>query len=245
MFSEGERLMLDRWHNSMPGLSIDALEILWEALKIEATRCLAVERKPVDLGFVKIIPVPYRQNWKELLIAKGEAFHDAIDDPKLMAIGQRGFIRWTVECLPAVELLQNIDANECARKEELGTERYSAAILYDDVPDTMRDVIELVNLHYENSQMPAPWKVTLKYEDPPGNWRNRIFKQLLVRKSEVDGCCRINPNPSQASAPGSNTASQEDKKSLSPESNTNSRSSETAPDPLPAELPADTGEATG
>lgn len=57
-FSEDENAILERLHDTMPGLSMEAIKIFWTAFKTEAIRRLADERKPVDLGFVKIYQVP-------------------------------------------------------------------------------------------------------------------------------------------------------------------------------------------
>ncbi len=66
MFSEDEELILARVANTIPDISADALGILWTVFKKEAMHRLCVERKPVDLGFMKIFPVP-KEFLKEVL----------------------------------------------------------------------------------------------------------------------------------------------------------------------------------
>lgn len=233
MFSEGENLLLERIHSAVPGLSADALGIVWRAIKIEVARRLAVERKPVDLGFVKIIPVPWRQNWKELLIDKGDAFHDAIHDLDLLSIHKDGFIRWSIECYHSYGLLANMDRHERARSEMLGVVDYSDAILYKDTKAVMGYAVKIINQHISRSWIywnPCPERVQC------GGLR------ILAHHSKTDEYWnKLNPIPAQGNGPGPSTASRADKQERSPESNTNIRFSETAQDPPQAEQPGGTG----
>lgn len=231
MFSEGERLLLERIGNAVPGLSAEALGIVWNAIKIEVTRRLAVERKPVDLGFVKLIPLPYRQDWKEQIISKGSAFYDAIDDPALMAINiSSGFIHWSVECIPSSGLLGSIDKHECARKERLGIADYSDAILSKDVPNTLGHAIRIINQHCARSSKPSPLRRRLKDD-------TRVLLYEPVR--------RVNTNQAPVNGRGPSTLFPADKKTRSQESSIRSPHCEKLPDPLPEEQPAGTGAARG
>lgn len=229
MFSEGERLMIERLHAAVPGLSVEALGIIWNAIKVEVKRRLAVERKPVDLGFAKLIPVPYRQDWKELLISSGKAFHDEIGDPRLMAFDPSGeFILWSIECVPATDLLRSIDEHEHARKEKLGIEDYSDAIQC-NARSEMLAAVEIINLHYNRSLTPAP------------QWRRRADDlRVLVREEGVGGRGRgrrLSPIQIRVIARDPNTVYQADKRTRSQPSSTRSQPSGMAPDPLPEEFP--------
>lgn len=45
-------------------------EVLWLAFCKHALHWLISERRPVDMGFCELIPIPLRANWKSLLLAK-------------------------------------------------------------------------------------------------------------------------------------------------------------------------------
>lgn len=46
------------------------LRLVWKAIMQYGPRWLAEEKKPIDLGFVRLIPVPYRANWKSIMSAR-------------------------------------------------------------------------------------------------------------------------------------------------------------------------------
>lgn len=234
MFSEGERLILQRVCSAVPGISEDALGILWNAIKTEMASRLAAERKPLDLGFVKIIPVPWRQNWKELLLEKAEAFHDGIDDPKLMAIHpKKEFILWSIEVIPSDALVRKLDEGECDRRHKLGLEDYSDAIIHKDTKAALPYASRLINIHHDRST----------YSSPVRRFRGAF--RILAHRLKVDGYCDPNPSQGPACGPGPSTACPTDKKTQPQESSTHSPPSETVPDPLPEERRGDTGAALG
>lgn len=103
--------------------SIDAnvIRLSIDLIAREATYYLTQKKKPIDLGFVKIHAVPYRANWKEILLARFRdiawvfnsnketkenalrqtKFYEQLCTLELMAIDRtRRHIYWTIEAVP-------------------------------------------------------------------------------------------------------------------------------------------------
>lgn len=55
----------------------DVMRLFWREFRRVAMLWLGAERQPLDLGFAKLVPMPYRANWKEIVLAR---------HPKLPAI---------------------------------------------------------------------------------------------------------------------------------------------------------------
>src|SRR6266487_1557372 len=69
-FSPGEIQFLKSVYHGLGSPSWEAFKIIWLRVRHEVIRRLAVQRKEVDLGFVRLIPLGYRQNWKEILAVR-------------------------------------------------------------------------------------------------------------------------------------------------------------------------------
>lgn len=99
----------------------NVLRLAIDLIARESTYWLTQKKKPIDLGFVKIFAVPYRANWKEILLARfrdiawvfnsnKETKENALRETKfyqhlctleLMAIDHyKHFIHWTLEAIP-------------------------------------------------------------------------------------------------------------------------------------------------
>lgn len=46
------------------------LRLIWKAIVQHGPKWLIEERKPIDFGFAKLVPIPYRANWKGILSAR-------------------------------------------------------------------------------------------------------------------------------------------------------------------------------
>ncbi len=247
MFSDDEAALLEILHRALPNLSDDALRIFWAAFKSEAIHRLAVERKPLDLGFVKITPLPWRQNWKEALqsrftlafsvfrrSSKGQnvyqraavKFHDAMKAAHLLAIDRhRNFIHWSIEFIPAWELTRKLDEHEYARKMKLGDVDYTIRFM-EELPGYLPDALKIFAWHNGRSAIPEA--------DVPGGPLSKILRPLEINPSQV---------PESERAPS--TVSLEDKTTQSPDTNNHIRLFGKAPGPLPAEPTDGTGAAPG
>jgi len=148
-FSSCELSFLKDLHYAIPEIGWDALKVFWLAIRAAAIRRLS-DHRTLDLGFVKIIPMPYRQNWKEALAVRFSSlmsmfgkppeerhetltvsgFYGALASPKLLALDRREtFIRWTLEMIPSPELDRRMEEHELARKEKLCAANYATRIL--------------------------------------------------------------------------------------------------------------------
>lgn len=231
MFSDDENELLERLHHAMPGLSIDALEIFWSAFRAEAVRRITVLKKPLDLGFVKIIAVPYRQNWKELAAQSSAGFDEAMKDRRMLAYF-RGIIRWSIECVPSKDLVQAIDERENEHKVELGHDRYSWEIIYGIALDYVAAAAEIFERHAERLYLSSPRVL----------WQHNGNKVLAAIKP---GSKKVNPTRTPVNAPGPSISSSEDKDTQSPDTSTCSQSPEIFSGPLLEEPPDRTGEVFG
>ncbi len=149
-FSSGEITFLKSLIYTIPEVPWETLKLLWLATRTEAIRRIAAERRPLDLGFVRLIPVPYRQNWKEALAVRFNSllsmfdksaeerhaaftvsgFYAALASPKMLAIDRgKNFVHWTLECIPSPELQRKIQEHEYARKQKIGPALYTSNLL--------------------------------------------------------------------------------------------------------------------
>lgn len=65
---EAERFL--RYLVQRTGVStLPHLKIIWRAICQEGLIWMAEEHKPLHLGFVRLVPMPYRRNWKEVALA--------------------------------------------------------------------------------------------------------------------------------------------------------------------------------
>ncbi len=92
-FSTNELKFLKYLQSITGETSWTGMKILWLAMRQAAKRWLIEERKTLDLGFIRLIPIPYRVNWKEALAVRFAPFlskfrkrwhrTDIVDDPKM------------------------------------------------------------------------------------------------------------------------------------------------------------------
>jgi len=148
-FSSHELSFLKDLHYTIPEIGWDALKVFWLQIRAAAVRRLA-DRKILNLGFIRIIPMPYRQNWKEALAVRfsslmsmfGKApderhetftlsgFYGALASPKLLALDRnKQFVHWTLEMIPSPELERRMKEHELAKKEKLCSSNYTTGIL--------------------------------------------------------------------------------------------------------------------
>lgn len=122
------------------GIDRNVLRLAWSAISKEAATWLLKKRKPINLGFVNLYAVPYRANWKEILLAKfpnalwwfknnvnregkfndqlAQAnFQHELTDLCLMAIhGRDHYVYWTMEAVPSEQWESDVAELELARK---------------------------------------------------------------------------------------------------------------------------------
>lgn len=149
-FSALESEFLKRVHGLLGSIAWEELKIIWLAVRKEAKKFLVTDRRVLDLGFARIIAMPYRQNWKEALTVRFSALISAFRKPpgerqealteagvykalasaKLLAIdAKHRFVRWTLETLPSRELEQSLEEQEFARLQKIGHAAYANHIL--------------------------------------------------------------------------------------------------------------------
>ncbi len=276
MFSDDELEFLDKLHEAVPGLSHDALRIFWLTFQREAIRRIAVERKSLDLGFVKLFPMPYRQNWKEAVAVRFKdrifrvfrssntnmprnlrafGFYEALASPKLLAIDRkRGFIRWSVECVPATRLTNRMDDHEYALKERLGPAEYAAGFLK-ELMSRLLVAQKLMRWYLSRVAIPpgrilpdGVFETSTCVWVKPGNGICKVMRLSAEeafsewRDEEDDGA---NPNPAPVTWPAPSKVSQAETGTQSPESNRNSQFPETVWDQYQQEEPADIAASSG
>lgn len=148
--SSQETMLLKRVAYLLSEVRWEILKLWWIAIRKEIIRQLAVERKPVDLGFAKLMMMPYRINWKEALCIRfgsilqafrktPEERHEAmrlagmyaaLSSVSMLALDRRKhFIHWTLETVPSPELEKAIEEHEYARQQKLGACGYARRVL--------------------------------------------------------------------------------------------------------------------
>lgn len=160
------------------GIDRNVLRLAWTAVSKEAASWLLKRKKPINLGFVNIFAVPYRANWKEILLArfpnalwwfrhnvnKEGVFHDQLAqadfehklaDLTLMAIHNRDhYIHWTMEAVPSKDWEEDVAELERERKSGGNTAyvRHHEKTLADLLPRTL----EVFTRYVEKTCRPFP-----------------------------------------------------------------------------------------
>lgn len=162
-FNKAELNFLKHLQRMTGTQSWEALKFFWINFRKQAILWMAVERRPLDLGFIRLVPMPYRANWKEALtvrfsglmhcfrgetrqdrqeILQAGGFFEALSSVKLLAVEkEKVFCRWTVESLPSHDLELAIEEQEYRKFQRIGPAGYARHILRsmaDRIGDTMR-----------------------------------------------------------------------------------------------------------
>lgn len=145
------------------GIDRNVLRLAWAAVSKEAVPWMLKKKKSINLGFVELHAVPYRANWKEILLARfpnalywfksnvnkegafkdrlAEAeFHHELTNISLMAIhGRDHFIHWTMEAVPSKQWEDDVAEFEMLKKSGGNTAyvRYHEKAITDLVPKVL------------------------------------------------------------------------------------------------------------
>lgn len=71
----------------MTGLDMKVMKVFWLSWQKAAVSWLLNKNKPIELTFMKITPVPFRANWKEIMLGKKPSAHKAFRLPKEQKFG--------------------------------------------------------------------------------------------------------------------------------------------------------------
>lgn len=124
------------------------MRLFWREFRRVAMLWLGVERQPLDLGFVKIVPVPWRANWKEITLARHPKLpaifarttgaqrqallvfyrvYDTLTHLILSAVHER-CVHWTLELLVDPSMRTLLLRNERDIHKTVGSEAYAGRI---------------------------------------------------------------------------------------------------------------------
>lgn len=162
-FNKDELKFLKHLQRMTGTQSWEAMKFLWLAFRKQAILWMSVERRPLDLGFIRLVPMPYRCNWKEALAVRfggllsrfrgsmrdertemlqNSGFFEALSSVKLLAVDkEKVFCHWTVEALPSPDLETAIEEQEYRKFQRIGPAGYARHILKsmaDRLTETLR-----------------------------------------------------------------------------------------------------------
>lgn len=127
----------------------DVMRLFWREFRRVAMLWLGLERQPLDLGFAKIVPLPYRQNWREIVLARhpklGPIFntssgpqrqallvffgiYDSFTNLVLASITSKGTCNWSFNLLVDPKLRLLLSRDEDAIFKSVGPESYAERI---------------------------------------------------------------------------------------------------------------------
>lgn len=108
------------------------LRVIWTTICQYGAKYLIEEKKPIDLGFCKIIPCPYRVNWKSLLQARfpgfwrkevflHEGFTKQLHNTVLAQYNtEHKICAWGLEVVPGERWRMFANGHEARRRSKLG-----------------------------------------------------------------------------------------------------------------------------
>lgn len=125
---------------------IGDMRCIWSAIQQFGAEWLYREQKPIDLGFTRLVALPYRANWRAYITSAVPGLitiwrmPDAERDAALAAAcfsqhllktnlieydQQHQTVGWTIDSLPSIRWDEYVHKNETARQQALGTpQRY-------------------------------------------------------------------------------------------------------------------------
>lgn len=127
----------------------DVMRLFWREFRRVAMLWLGTEREPLDLGFLKIVPLPYRANWREITAARHPKIpailktssgaqrtallvffkvYDTLSNLLIAAMNPRGACHWTLNLLVEPKLRTLLDKNEDAILKSMGPESYASHV---------------------------------------------------------------------------------------------------------------------
>ena len=180
--SPQETAFLKRIAYMLSEVSWETLKIWWLTIRKEAIRQIAIERKSLDLGFIRIIPLPYRANWKEALCVRFSSLlsmfrktpserheamqaagvYEALASVKLLAIDKRcHFAHWTLETIPSPEIERVMNEQEYARMQKVGPASYASSVL-SAMCKRLNSTLEILKYYAGRVSIPAGQKSEAK-----------------------------------------------------------------------------------
>lgn len=131
--------------NSTQIVPIGTMKLIYRAIVAHGMEWVLEKKKPLHLGFVRLVPVPYRVNWKQILLALAPsspwAFRQSlikrdalllaggwttnVYNTKLAAVGRTNpLIQWKVELIHDDSWWKAVEKHETKIYAALGPSRY-------------------------------------------------------------------------------------------------------------------------
>lgn len=126
------------------GLSYNLIKLVWWGIQEEGAKWMLTRQRPINLGFVKLYPFPFRANWKEVVLSKHPTLGATLKKPpeeRDRILEERGFmadiccgenisldstthtIRWVIEAVPDKKWGEEVSRTE-AVVSRFGREKY-------------------------------------------------------------------------------------------------------------------------
>lgn len=127
----------------------DVMRVFWREFRRVAMLWLGTERQPLDLGFCKIVPLPYRANWREIVLARHPklgailkstsgtqrqallvffGIYDTLSNLILGSINGNGVCNWSFNLLVDPKLRALLSKDESAIFKSIGPESYAERV---------------------------------------------------------------------------------------------------------------------
>lgn len=193
-------------------VDIGTLKLIWNAIGQQALRWMLVKRKPINLGFCTIYAVPYRVNWKSVLMKAFPKSYSCFArkrqdqiEPAMLAMGlQQSFLgkellemdgekHW---CQWKIEVIENKVWHQTVQAVELQRLNAGKAAYSDFISRSIGKLRDLITTSYRNfiCSAGAPSARFLEGGDPgqqilvPTTRRGGISPKEMARSSG-DICC--------------------------------------------------------
>lgn len=129
--------------------SLATLKVIWRAFYASGLEWLVEKGRPIDLGYARLIPMPYRHNWKEIFLAmqpKAEEYlnqykfsqqrldsalgtinakADLVHSALTAMHGHRQFIYWKLECVQTKAFEKAVEDNQQMRRGMMSPVQYT------------------------------------------------------------------------------------------------------------------------
>lgn len=150
------------------------LRVIWSAIQQEGAEWLYRKNKVIDLGFTRLVALPYRANWRAWLVTDVKnliVMFRKRDNPRDAQLESIGFLTnlyrtsmiefhektktvgWTIDSLPTKQWDEYVKANESSRLQALSTpERYlrwwsfTITKLHKNIYDSLKNYLEKVGV---------------------------------------------------------------------------------------------------
>ncbi len=197
-------------HNMTGEPSYETLKVIWLMFQKWGVNWLGTDHRPLDLGFVKLTPIPYRLNWKEILaiaykkvlfaferspqerdkVLSQTDFYKTLATMDLLAVHpKQNVVLWSIDCTPSYELERKMTVREMHQRKMLGKPAYARRVLK-IIDRSFTQIMDIFDVYVKRISFPTgAHKESTWYKEPtiaPNMKNRRVLPKPVLAGDYID-----------------------------------------------------------